>query len=171
MILHPGCNAQEPDTAVIRVETRMHSPQKAILLSAILPGLGQVYNKKYWKVPIIYGAGTTFVFFTLRWQNKFQKFKDALYEYEDSKDDPIWIDGRKFDYDILPRARDGYRRWRDLCIAGTAAVYFLNIIDAMIDAHFVYYDISDDLSLRINPVMMDDPAPVTAFGLSIHLCF
>ncbi len=169
-MLHPGCNAQEPDTAVIRVETRIHTPEKAILFSAILPGLGQVYNKKYWKVPIIYGAGTTFVFFTLRWNNKFQKFVDGLYEYENSKES-VWIDGRLFDYNQLTRGRDGFRRWRDLCIAGTAAVYFLNIIDAMIDAHFVYYDISDDLSLRINPVMMDGPAPATAFGLSVHLCF
>lgn len=171
MMAVPLCNAQESDTASTRVETRMHSPQKAIFYSAIVPGLGQVYNKKYWKVPIIYGAGTTFIFFTMRWNNKYQKFKDALYENADNHD-PVWIDGREFDYDILPRARDSYRRWRDLCIAGTAAVYFLNIIDAMIDAHFVYYDVSDDLSLRISPAMINGPAnPETAFGLSVHLCF
>ncbi|MBN2481904.1 MAG: hypothetical protein JXB19_09200 [Bacteroidales bacterium] len=179
-IMHPPeCKAQELDSAAIRTDisvvqgmTAARSPQKATLYSAILPGLGQAYNNKYWKIPIIYGAGGAFVCYTLHWHTQYKKFRDAFLDgFSQADPKPVLIDGRLYDYDILPRGRDGFRRYRDLCILGTAAVYFLNIVDAMIDAHFFYYDVSDDLSLRIAPVFMDDPVATTTFGLNFHLGF
>lgn len=164
--------AQESDTAVIQTEARTRSPKKATIYSAILPGLGQAYNNKYWKIPIIYGAGGAFLYYTSRWNTKYKKFRDAIEEGSSQVDpDPVLIDGRLYEYEILPRGRDQYRRWRDLCVLGLGAVYFLNIIDAMVDAHFFYYDVSDDLSLRIEPILIDESASSTAFGLKFHLSF
>jgi hypothetical protein len=172
IISQSGTTVIQSDTTVAQVDTTLRTPQKATMYSAILPGLGQVYNKKYWKVPIIYGAGGAFVYFTIYWHTKYKKFRDAFLDgYGQPDPPPVLIDGRLYDYDVLPRGRDGYRRWRDLCILGTAAIYFLNIIDAMIDAHFFYYDVSDDLSLRIGPALLDDPVTATAFGFKFNLGF
>lgn len=178
-ILQPESSIVPDDAIVVQVDedtvpriTETRSPQKAVLFSSILPGLGQIYNRKYWKIPIIYGAGGAFLCYTIHWNTQYKKFRDAYLEgYSQPDPQPVLIDGRLYDYDILPRGRDGYRRYRDLCMLGTAVVYLLNIVDAMIDAHFFNYDVSDDLSFRITPALMDDPAVTTTFGLKFHVGF
>jgi hypothetical protein len=149
-------------------DTIKHSPDRAIILSAVLPGLGQVYNKKYWKVPIIYGAEGALLYFIGYNQLKYKKFKDALFE---KPTEPVIIDGRAVNPSVLARGRDYYRRWRDLSVLGFAAVYFLNIVDAMVDANFFYYDVSDDLSLNINPALFNTFGNTSAIGLSFQIGF
>jgi len=167
-----NCNAQEAEPSVVQTEARLHSPQKAVIYSAILPGLGQIYNNKYWKVPIIYGAGGAFIYFASYYHTQYKKFRDG-YEYASSQVDPepVLIDGRLYDVNNLRRGQDGFRRYRDLDILGIGVVYLLNIIDAMVDAHFFYYDVSDDLSLRFEPVLIDESTLSATFGLRFQLGF
>jgi hypothetical protein len=161
--------AQEIDSLDLKIPVKKHSPPKALLFSAVLPGLGQVYNQKYWKVPIIYGAIGGFAYAISYNQLKYQKFRDALIYGEPGK--PAYIDGETYPYDVLARGRDYYRRYRDLSVFGLALIYFLNVVDAMIDAHFFYYDVSDDLSMRMEPVIIQNPNLTASVGFSIKLGF
>ncbi|HEX2395083.1 MAG TPA: DUF5683 domain-containing protein [Bacteroidales bacterium] len=137
-------------------------PAKAVLYSAICPGLGQIYNRKYWKLPFIYGAETAFAYSFGYNQMKLEKFKKALFEGKDTAK----IDGRT--YTNISGGKDYYRRYRDISLIGLAAVYFLNIIDAMVDAHFAYFDISDDLSMNIQPAIIESHGKASP-GFSIQL--
>ena len=161
--------SQDADTASGSPAQLKHSPRKAVFYSLIVPGLGQVYNQKYWKVPFIYGAGGTFAYFVIFNQDKYKKFREA--NDQGDTGEPVFIDGSYYDYEILARGRDYYRRNRDLCVLGTAAIYFLNVIDAMIDAHFFYYDVSDDLSLHVQPAVFKNPGFTAAIGFQIDIGF
>ncbi len=126
-----------------------HSPKKAAIFSAVLPGLGQAYNKKWWKIPIVYAAIGTSLGFIVYNQGKFKEFKTAYINrvsgfIEDSKYD-VYSTPNLFDI------QDTYHDWRDISIIVTSAFYILNILDAVVDAHFFRYDISDDLSLEWSP--------------------
>lgn len=147
-------------------EISHHNPssKKALLLSAVCPGLGQIYNGKYWKLPLIYGAGSAFAYSLSYNQLKHAKFKKALFE---GKENAV-IDGRI--YGNIKGGVELYGRYRDISIIGLASVYFLNIIDAMIDAHFYYYDVSDDLSLNIRPAVINNHEAGLP-GISVSLCF
>jgi hypothetical protein len=163
-------NSQVQDTTSVVNVVRKHSPQKAIIFSLICPGLGQVYNKKYWKLPIIYGAGGAFAYFIGFNQLKYTKFRDAYINGSLTKE-PVLIDGAYYRYDILPRGRDYYRRYRDLSVLGLGAIYFLNIVDAMVDAHFFYFDVSDNLTMRLEPVLIESPGMIATLGFRINLGF
>jgi len=164
----PGFS-QDPDTITADPEAKNHNPRKAVFYSAMVPGLGQVYNQKYWKVPFIYGAGGALAYFVVFNQDKYKKFREAIDKGDTGE--LVFIDGSYYDFEILPRGRDYYRRNRDLCALGTAAIYFLNIIDAMVDANFFYYDVSDDLSLHFQPVMLKNPGFTAAVGFQIDIGF
>lgn len=146
----------------------VHSPKKASIFSACLPGLGQAYNKKYWKIPIIYGGFATLGYF-IRWNN--QNYTVSKQAYKDLTDtDPATDSYKKLKEIIyfnlnnpsdvvnlkqgLISNQDYYRRNRDLLIIVTIAFYGLNIIDASVDAHFYNFDISDDLTLHVQPVIL-----------------
>jgi len=164
-----GVSAQDTDTVPGKTAVRNHSPRKATLYSIVLPGLGQVYNHKYWKVPLIYGAGGAFAYYVGYNQLKYKKFRDA---YADgTAGSKALIDGRFYEYDILPRGRDHYRRNRDLSVIGLGVIYFLNVVDAMIDASFFYYDVSDDLSLHIQPALFENQGFATAVGFQVNIGF
>ncbi len=160
------------DTAFVAAVVKKHSPHKAVMYSLICPGLGQIYNHKYWKLPIIYGAGGAFAYFIIYQQNKYEKFRDTYNNNlgADAKDKFV-IDGLGYYYQSLPRGRDTYRRWRDLNIAGLGALYLLNVIDAMVDAYFFNYDISDDLSLKMEPTLIQVPGEIASLGFRINLGF
>ncbi len=162
-------HAQERDTISVDTTVRFHSPRKAILYSAICPGLGQVYNKKYWKLPIIYGAGGAFAYYFSFYQLKYEKFRNA--NDRGNTGEKVLIDGAYYDFDDLARGRDWYRRYRDLNVLGMAAIYFLNIIDAMVDAHFFYYDVSDDLTMKLEPAIIENPGMTASVGFRINLGF
>jgi hypothetical protein len=162
--------AQQPDSlSADTIVVRKHDPRKAVIFSALLPGLGQVYNKKYWKVPIIYGAGGAFAYFAGFYQLKYKKFRVAL--FNSKAGDEVLIDGYLYPYENLQRGMDYYRRFRDLDVIGLAAIYLLNIIDAMIDANFFYYDVSDDLTMKIQPVLIQSPGITTALGFQVNFGF
>lgn len=151
--------------AVPKNAEEIHSPKKASIYSAILPGLGQAYNKKYWKIPLIYVGFGTFGYF-IRWNNKFYKtYKQAYVDLTDGDngtDSFNNLAATKY-YDLnnptdynnfktgLLKQQEYYRRNRDLLIISTVGFYGLNIIDASVDAHFFNFDISDDLSFNWQP--------------------
>ncbi len=165
--------APQPDTAFVAAVIKKHSPRKAVMYSLICPGLGQVYNKKYWKLPIIYGAGGAFAYYIIYHQNKYEKFRDAYNNNlgAAAATDRFLIDGLPYYFSSLARGRDSYRRWRDLNIAGLGALYLLNVIDAMVDAYFFNYDISDDLSLKMEPTLIQGPGVTASLGFRINLGF
>jgi len=162
-------SAQEADTASVLPVIKTHKPNRAVLMSALLPGLGQAYNKKYWKVPIIYGAGGAFVYFLGYYQDKYTKFRTAYTNGEEGQ--KYLIDGRLYDYGVLESGVTFYRRYRDLNVFGIGAIYFLNIVDAMIDAHFFYYDVSDNLTMHIQPAVFNNTGSTSSLGLQINFTF
>lgn len=128
-----------------------HSPKKAAILSTILPGLGQIYNKKYWKLPIIYTAlglsGYAFVYNT----KEYNKLAD---EYNFRIDNP---DANPKDYpnitttDQLQEYATQHLANKEWSVVFFVAFYALNIVDASVDAHFMNFDVNEDLSLQIQP--------------------
>jgi len=128
-----------------------HSPKKAIYYSAAFPGLGQIYNKKYWKTPIIYG-GFIGLGILINFNNKnYQLFKKDFITV--SNTDSTISKSYKGPYTStqLIVLKDFYRRNRDLSIIGVVILYAANIIDAYVDAELKAFDVSDDLSLRVKP--------------------
>jgi hypothetical protein len=170
LLFHTGTLSAQVTPSDTANSPSVHSPKKALIMSLIVPGLGQVYNQKYWKVPIIYGAGGAFAYFIGFNQHKYVQFRDAYLKGDTGE--PTLIEGIEYDYDVLPRAMNYYRRYRDLSVLGTGAIYLLNAIDAMIDAHFFSYDVSDDLSLDIRPTLLNSPdLTAEAVGLRIRIGF
>ena len=136
----------QDSTAVSRNEDiNPLSPAKAAFYSAIFPGLGQAYNKKYWKMPLVYGAmGASIYFYT--WNNsKYHEVRDAykrrLAGYNDD-------DYRFLDDERLISAQRFYQKNRDLSALITVAFYILNIVDANVDAHLMQFNVDDNLSFK-----------------------
>ena len=147
-----------------------HSAKKAAILSACLPGLGQVYNGKWWKVPIVY-AGLGGLGY-MAWDN-YTDYKTFLTAYKIKTGDleegvvPSEAALQLSEYyqaGQLQSYKDSYRRNFELFCILTAAWYGLNIIDATVDGHLYTYDISDDLSLTVDPVFTSPESPCLAFS-------
>lgn len=127
------------------------APSKAAFYSAILPGLGQAYNKKYWKIPIVYAAIGTGVY-SYTWNNKkYNEFRDAYKNRLAGLPDDL----EYLDQERLIQGQRFYRKNRDLSAIVTVALYILNIVDANVDAHLMQFNVNDDLSMRPN-MMQDD---------------
>jgi hypothetical protein len=147
-----------------------HSPQTATLLSALIPGMGQIYNQKLWKVPFVYG-GIASIYYVIDFnQRGYKRMGTALKLYPDNEFGPI-----RTQADLI-YLRDAYRRNRDLAIIGMAGFYLLNIIDAYVDAHFHYWDISDDLAFNFEPIIFDgafanNPHSSLTLGLRLNFNF
>jgi hypothetical protein len=151
------------DTTRIIHPKSEHSPHKATMYSAILPGLGQVYNRKYWKVPLVVGGFATLGYFINFNNEVYQTYKRAYSDIIDNNDftnSYLYLDvnpsllrrENQTDFtESLRRAKDNWRRNRDLCIIGTVVFYAANVIDASVDAHFFNFDISDDLTVNWAP--------------------
>ena len=138
------------------------APSKAAFYSAVVPGLGQAYNKKYWKIPIIYAGIGTGIYFYNQNTKDYNRFRDAykrrLAGFEDDEFQGISTDR------LIDAQRTASRN-RDVSIIVSIAFYLLNIIDANVDAHLRQYNISDDLSLLPN-VNMDSLDKQANYGLS-----
>lgn len=140
-------------------------PKKATIYSAIIPGAGQIYNKKYWKVPIIYaGFGVAGYFLRENLQN-LDFFKTNLIFALD--DDPLTIPDPRFTTENLRRGVNQYKNWRDWSYVAFGLIYALNIIDANVDAHLAHFDVGKDLSLEVHPFI--DFTAQRANGLSLVL--
>lgn len=175
-------NAQEnnlPDSLINSgvVKDTSHSPRRAALLSALLPGAGQVYNhlampkgkkKAFWKVPIIYaGLGVT-GYFAIQNNIEQRKLKNEYtFRSENGFPNPDNPDLLQYDSQGILTLYQGAERSRDLMIFAFIAVYALNILDAHVSAHFVEFDVSEDLTLNIRPSLQQLNSP----GLALTLNF
>lgn len=143
------------------------NPRKATILSAILPGAGQVYNNKAWKVPIIYAGFMTDIYFINFNNKRYQTFRSALFAYDEGDRSQF----PSLNREALVRNVEFWRQNRDLTIVLLVAIYALNLVDANVDAHLSGFDISDDLSLKIEPNFGSFSATGNSMGLSLKLQF
>ena len=134
---------------------KQHSPVKAALMSICLPGLGQVYNKKYWKVPIIYAGLGVMTYFIVTNAQSYSEYKNAYLESVNNDTTGKYQDlVNKYTAQDLLNAREYYRRNLEITCILTGVWYILNIVDAAVDAHLFTYNISKELSLKVDPVFM-----------------
>ena len=167
--------------------------KKATTLACICPGAGQIYNRSYWKVPFVVGGGFAAMVYCIDWNNRgYQRFKkayslraaydEALANYNSDPELYPRPEGSTDEFrgryaaSFLKNLRDNYRRNRDLCIIVTAGIYLLQIVDAHVDAHLKDYDISDDLSMSIEPKIDYTYVPTAGgnrpiYGFNINVNF
>lgn len=144
-----------------------HSPQRATLYSAVLPGAGQIYNRKYWKAPIVWAGLGTCVYFIQRNNKEFRRYREAYLAVTDG--DPTTTDefnGRVSAPQLLD-VTDTYRKWRDISYIATGLVHILNIVDASVDANFVRFDVGRDLTFGAGPSL--ELTAQQAVGLRLSL--
>ena len=163
--------------------------KRAMWLALVLPGAGQIYNRKYWKLPIIYG-GFVGCAYAMSWNN--QMYKDYSQAFLDIMDDDpntqsynqflhlgAQIDASNIERykEIFRKRKDRYRRWRDMSMFVMIGVYAFSVIDAYVDASLSEFDISDDLSLRVEPTVINNnqrtrnPLRSSTLGLQCSLTF
>ena len=162
--------------------------KRAMWIALVLPGAGQIYNRKYWKLPIIYG-GFVGCAYAITWNN--QMYHDYSQAYLDIMDDDpntqsynqflhlgATIDASNIDRykEIFRKRKDKFRRWRDMGVFVMIGVYAFSVIDAYVDASLSEFDISDDLTLRVEPTVMNDkrtnnPFKSASLGLQCSLKF
>jgi hypothetical protein len=166
--------SQEKRTSVLSVKDTVKSndidpltPAKAAFYSAILPGLGQAYNKKYWKIPLVYGALGVSLHYYLDSNQKYNKYRDAYKRrLEGYTDDEF----RYLDKDRLIVGQKFYQRNRDLSALFVVGFYVLNIIDANVDAALIQFNVNENLSLRPD-VYRNDVTFKTNVGLTFNYNF
>ena len=164
------------------------NPKRALWLALVIPGAGQIYNRKYWKLPIVYG-GFVGCAYAMRWNN--QMYRDYSQAYMDLMDNDPNTDsynsfmhlGTKIDesnitryQELFKRRKDRFRRWRDLSFFCLIGVYALSVVDAYVDASLSEFDISDNLSLKVEPTIINNnternPLRQNSLGLSCSLNF
>ena len=164
------------------------NPKRALWLALVIPGAGQIYNRKYWKLPIVYG-GFVGGAYAMRWNN--QMYRDYSQAYMDLMDNDPNTDsynsfmhlGTKIDesnitryQELFKRRKDRFRRWRDLSFFCLIGVYALSVVDAYVDASLSEFDISDNLSLKVEPTIINNnternPLRQNSLGLSCSLNF
>ena len=133
----------------------IQSPRKAAILSSTFPGLGQIYNKKYWKIPIIYAGLLTSAYYINNNNVQYKLYKDAYLKRLDNNPDNDDFVGEYSSGDLLI-LKDFYRRNREISILCFVGTYIINVLDASVDAHLFDYDISEDISLQITPTSTAD---------------
>jgi hypothetical protein len=184
LISFQSVSGQEDENDTIPITDTLpavHSPRKATIMSTLLPGLGQIYNKKYWKVPVIYATFGVVGYF-IAYNNKYYLYFKGAYAYKLTE--AANVAAGKPDFatkypelgylpeESLKQGMDTYRRWRDLNGLGFIAFYALQVIDANVDAHFFNYDISRDLSIRVRPgLVINENLMGYAVGLKINVHF
>ena len=143
--------------------------RKATIMSACLPGLGQLYNKKYWKTPVILAAIGGISYWGITNHNQYKFYSKNLKAENDG--DASTLNSTNFQNDKLILQKNYYKKYRDIAVMAGLAVYFLNIIDANVDAHLKTFDVSDDLSLQIKPYSNIDYNNTLQTGVSFKLNF
>ncbi|SHK95177.1 DUF5683 domain-containing protein [Hymenobacter psychrotolerans] len=150
---------------------KMTKPSKAGLLAALLPSAGQIYNRRWWKLPLVYGAVGGTLYGELHYQKLYRDFADVYNARTDgdpnTNTEKETTQGRTNDY--VKRGVIVYRRQRDSFVAWTALAYTMQILDAVVDAHLRDFDISDDLSLRWEPTLLRMPTAAATPGVGLTL--
>jgi hypothetical protein len=160
-----------PKDSLKKLEMDSHSPRLATIYSAVLPGLGQVYNKKYWKVPIIY-AGFAALTYSLIFND--QKYSLYLNEYTNRlfKDSAnMKPDLLKYSDDNVLELKNYYQKDRELSIIGFVILYTLNIVDATVDGHLYSFDVSDNLSMNVEPFIIKGNNRTSSLTSGFQLTF
>lgn len=143
-------------------------PRKSAFLSAILPGMGQTYNGALWKVPLIYAGGVTFLyavnFYNQRYSESIKNFR--LLSFEPTQTDPRGRTAAQYQ-----RQAEQLRRQRDYFIILGAGFYGLQIVEAYVDAQLQTFDLDEELSMRIRPTLIPDPAGSMVAGIRITYTF
>lgn len=167
-----------------RIRVFNPEPMRAVWLSALCPGLGQIYNRRYWKLPIIVGGYMGLTYAT-DWNNAMLRdytkaYRDLMDNDPDTKSymdffapgvdesslNKAWLES------VFQSRRNYFRRNRDLCIIGMVGVYLLAIVDAYVDASLAHFDITPDLSMHWSPVIMQETrSPIPSVGLQMAFCF
>jgi hypothetical protein len=176
---------QEKGISIEEVQKRENinplAPSKAAFYSAVLPGLGQIYNRRYWKVPIVYAAIGTGVYAYIYNDTEYDRFRSAFKrrragffddEFYDLNNSGIVPGEPDFSDEALQDAQERFQRDRDLALVVTIALYALNIVDANVDAHLKQFNVDEDLSLDIRPYL--DYHPITSdpnYGLALTVKF
>ena len=160
----------DDDHIEIFTELSVLNPKKSALLSAALPGLGQIYNKQYWKVPFILG-GAVMLGHYIRYQDRlYNSFRSALIAESDA--DPRTINPfTGLNAEILEANVDQLRRDRDYLMIMGALFYLLNIVDAHVSAHLHEFQINDELSMDIKPAFQPSALISRSIGISFSLKF
>ena len=164
-------------------DTWIPDPQRAMWLAMVIPGAGQMYNRKYWKLPLFYG-GFMGCIYALTWNNKM--YKEYAQAYLDIMDDDpgtrSYMNFMTLGRQITPqneeryktlfkRRKDRYRRWRDMSFFVMCGVYALSVIDAYVDAELSVFDVSSDLSMKLEPTVIGSPIsnnPLQASSLGVN---
>ena len=144
------------------------SPSKASLLSTACPGLGQIYNKKYWKTPIILGCIGGAIYGFNFYNKKFNDFKEA-YIIRTDNDDSTVDDYLNYSETNLITLQDYYRNQKDLSIIIGSIIYLLNIADAYVDAHLFEYNVNENLSLDFEPYFNHQNNTLQLISLKLKL--
>ena len=163
----------ELDTVAIRSYAERFSPRKAILYAAVLPGLGQVYNKKYWKLPLVYGGFYFIGYYIDRYNDAYKEYKGYLfYNLENGL-------GGENDENVetglttgqIRTIVDKARRERDFMIILMGGMYLLQMVDAHVDAHLKEFDLNPKLQVSIEPSFQNNALTGTTTGLALVIKF
>lgn len=151
------------------------APSKAAFYSAVLPGLGQIYNKRYWKVPIVYGALGAGIYAYTFYNGEYQRFRTAFKRRRAGFTDDEFINVIPLPgNDRLERLQNAKQNERDLALLVTIIIYALNIVDANVDAHLKQFNISDDLSWDMNLQPYLEANPIDGkpnYGMTLTFSF
>lgn len=162
--------------SILKKETYINplAPSRAAFYSAVLPGLGQVYNKRYWKVPIVYGALGAGIYAYTFYDNQYQELRTAFKR----KRVGLLINNprisEQISNDVLERQQNAKQNDRDLALLVTIIMYALNVVDANVDAHLKQFNIDDDLSWDMNLQPYLEANPITNnpnYGMALTITF
>ena len=164
---------ESQDTVLLKTYASRYNPRKALLYAAVVPGLGQIYNKKYWKLPLVYGGFIALGYAINFYQTGYIKYKNELFINLN-----LGYDG---DSDIRPgdthttstyrNVVDQYRRQRDFMIVITGGVYILQMVDALVDAHLKEFDLNPSLKVTWQPSVEQNALIGRTSGVTFLLKF
>lgn len=156
------------DTILVKSYANRYSPRKALLYAAVLPGAGQVYTKKYWKLPLVYGGMFATGYAINFYQDGYQKYKSELFGVLESG---ATLSPSGFTESQLRTIVDRYRRERDFMIIIMAGIYLLQMVDAHVDAHLKEFDLNPTLQVSLRPTAENNLITGTTAGLSLVIRF
>lgn len=157
------------DTALIASYAKRYNPRKALLYAAVVPGLGQIYNKKYWKLPLVYGGFYAFGYAINHYNEINRKYKQHLYYNLENNTDPN--PDTNLTTAQLRRIEERSRRERDLMVICMGGMYILQMIDAHVDAHLKEFDLNPNLRVSVEPRVTSDVLTGRLTGMSLVMRF
>lgn len=157
---------QSKDTVLLKSYASRYDPRKALLYAAVLPGLGQIYTKKYWKLPLVYG-GMGFIGYNISiYEKYYTKYKLQLFQVIDGN-----TNASNYSEDQLRNIVNRAQRERDFMIILMGGVYLLQMVDAHVDAHLKEFDLNPNLQVKVEPTMSYNPVTGITSGFSMVLKF